>query len=249
VAFYSVKEVGDLPWHAVFTALAAYAGALLVVLSGSLLGLWLWAKRSRKSVLNIAAGFWERSGRSCSYARWGLALFAIALSLVTIYELWAWPVSLITRILWGVLALAVLAVLLQHRFGIHSICISLWLLLISAIPAAWMALGYHDVQVEGLLRDGLLGAARDIQHRRFVIGNDLRRWLSSGERRTSEFPSPWLLAQPSKVMPVPGYALGSCNGSAATEDLWAMCVFDQPPLATLITRRELDFWRRETWDA
>jgi hypothetical protein len=249
VVFYSVKEVGDLPWHAVFTALAAYAGALLVVLSAAALGLWLWAKRSRKSVLNIAAGFWERSGRSCSYARWGLALFAIALSLVTIYELWARPVSLITQIMWGVLALAAVAVLLQHRFASHSICISLWLLLISAIPAAWMALGYHDVQVEGLLRDGLLGAARDIQHRRFVIADDLRRWLSSGERPTSEFPAPWALAQPSKVMPVPGYALGSCYGGSATEDLWAMCVFDEAPLATLITRRELDFWRRETWDA
>jgi hypothetical protein len=242
VVFYSVKEVGDLPWHAVFTALAAYAGALLVVSTASLLGLWLWAKRSRKSVLNIAAGFWQRSGRSCSYARWGLALFAIALGMVTVYELWARPVSLITQIMWGVLALAAIAVLLQHRFGMHSICIALWLLLISAIPAAWMALGYHDVQVQGLLRDGLLGASRDIQHRRFDIADDLRRWLSSGEGRIAEFPAPWVLAQPSKVMPVPGYALGP-------EQTWSMRVFDEPPLATLITRRELDFWRRETWDA
>lgn len=249
VAFYSVKEVGDLPWHAVFTALAAYAGALLLVLSASLFFMWLWARRHRKSVLAIAAGFWERSGRSCSYARWGLALFAVALALVTLYELWARPVSLITQIMWGVLALATVAVLLQHRFAIHSVCIALWLLLISAIPAAWMALGYHDVQVQGLLRDGLLGAARDIQHRRFVIADDLRRWLSSGEGRTSEFPSPWVLAQPSRVMPVPGYALGSCRGDSSANDVWAMCAFEQPPLATLITRRELDFWRRETWDA
>jgi hypothetical protein len=43
-------------------------------------------------------------------------------------------------------------------------------------------------------------------------------------------------------MRVPGYSLGSDN-------LWAMRVFGEPPLATLITRRELDFWRRETWDA
>jgi hypothetical protein len=249
VAFYSVKEVGDLPWHAVFTALAAYAGALLLVLTASLLALWLWAKRSRRSVLDIAAGFWERGGRSCSYARWALALFASVLTLVTLYELWARPVSLITQIMWVVLAIAAVAVLLQHRIATHSLCISLWLLLISAIPAAWMALGYHDVQVQGLLRDGLLGAARDIQHRRFVIGDDLRRWLSSGERRTSEFPSPWVLAQPSQVMPVPGYALGSCRGDPSRESHWAMCVFDAAPLATLITRRELDFWRRETWDA
>jgi len=241
VAFYSVKEVGDLSWHAVFTALAAYAGALLIVLTASLLGVWLWARRRRKSMLDVAAGFWERTGRSCSYARWGLALFAGALTLITAYELWAQPVSLITQIMWGVLALAALAVLLQHKFAIHSVCISLWLLLISAIPAAWMALGYHDVQVQGLLRDGLLGAARDIQHRRFVIADDLRRWLSSGESRVSEFPSPWVLAQPSKVMQIPGYTLGS--------GFWAMRVFDEPPLATLITRRELDFWRRETWDA
>lgn len=242
IAFYSVKEVGDLSWHAVFTALASYAGALLLVLTSSTVVMWLWARRKRKTMLDIAAGFWERNGQSCSYARWGLVLFAGALALITAYELWARPVSLITLIMWGILALAALAVLLQHKFAIHSVCISLWLLLISAIPAAWMALGYHDVQVQGLLRDGLLGAARDIQHRRFVIADDLRRWLSSNEGRISEFPSPWALARPSKVMPVPGYA-------EPAENLWAMGAFDEPPLATLITRRDLDFWRRETWDA
>ena len=75
-------------------------------------------------------------------------------------QIWAeGPVSLITHIMWGVLALAAIGVLLQHKFAVHSVCISLWLLLISAVPASWMALGYHDVQVQGLLRDGLLGAA------------------------------------------------------------------------------------------
>ena len=244
VVFYSIKEVGDLPWHAVFTALAAYAAVLLLLLTVSLLGLWFWAKFRRKGMLGVAAGFWERTGRSCSYARWGLGLFLIAIALVTVYELDAGPasqVSLITKIMWGVWGLAAIAVLAQHRFAVHSICISLWLLLISAIPAAWMALGYHDVQVQGLLRDGLLDAATDIRHRRFVIADDLRRWLSSGEGRIAEFPSPWTLARPSQVMPVPGYE--------SQDDQWVMHVFDEPPLATLITRRELDFWRRETWDA
>lgn len=252
VVFYSLKEVGDLPWHAVFTALAAYAGASLVLLLGSCLALWLWAKRNRKSALNIAAGFWIR-GSSCNYARWGLALFAVGLALVTVYELWAeGPVSLITRIMWAVLAVAAGAVLLQHRFAVHSVCISLWLLLVSALPAAWMALGYHDVQVQGLLRDGLVGAARDIHNRSVVIAGDLHRWLSSGTGRDADFPEPWRLTRPSAVMPVPGYAPGSCHATAAPksqEDDWAMCVFDAPPLATLIARRELDFWRRETWDA
>ncbi|MET0534085.1 MAG: hypothetical protein ABW171_07660, partial [Steroidobacter sp.] len=251
VTFYSLKEVGDLPWHAVFTALGAYAGALLVVLSVSLLFLWLWAKRNCKNVLNIAAGFWVR-GHSCSYARWGLVMFAIVLGMVTVYEGSSdEPISLITRIMWGVLVLAGIAVVLQHKFALHSVCISLWLLLISAIPAAWMALGYQDVQIQGLLRDGLFGAARDIQHRRYVIADDLRRWLSSGDGRAGEFPSPWELTRPSTVMPVPGYALGSCHSSVkpANQNIWSMCVFDEPPLATLITRRPLDFWRRETWDA
>jgi hypothetical protein len=252
VVFYSLKEVGDLPWHAVFTALAAYAGALLLFMSVSGLIMWLWAKRNRESVMHIAAGFWLRGGKSCSYARWGVALFGIALILVTVYEVWAdGPVSLITRIMWLLLAMAAGAVFLQHRFSIHSICIALWLLLISALPAAWMALGYHDVQVQGLLRDGLLSAARDIERRTAVIASDLHRWLSSSTTRERDFPSPTQLAKPSRVMPVPGYALGSCQGAPATgaEDIWTLCVFDPPPLATLITRRDLDFWRRETWDA
>jgi hypothetical protein len=252
VVFYSLKEVGDLPWHAVFTALAAYTGALLVLFSACGMFVWLWAKRSRKSVLSIAAGFWMRGGSGCSYARWGVALFGAALGLVTIYELGAdGPVSLITQIMWILLALAIGAVLLQHRFGVHSVCIALWLLLISALPAAWMALGYHDVQVQGLLRDGLLGAARDIQQRSAVIATDLQRWLSSNDARENDFPPVATLTKPSNVMPVPGYALGNCRGEPAKgqENLWALCVFDEPPLATLIARRDLDFWRRETWDA
>jgi hypothetical protein len=252
VVFYSLKEVGDLPWHAVFTALAAYTGALLVLFSASGSLVWLWAKRSRKSVLSIAAGFWMRGGSSCSYARWGVALFGAGLCLVTIYEIWAdGPVSLITRVMWVLLAVASGAVLLQHRFGIHSVCITLWLLLVSALPAGWMALGYHDVQVQGLLRDGLLGAARDVQKRSAVIASDLQRWLSSNDDRENDFPPVAKLARPSNVMPVPGYASGSCKGEPAQgqENTWALCVFDEPPLATLITRRDLDFWRRETWDA
>lgn len=252
VAFYSLKEVGDLSWHAVFTALAAYTGALLVLFAASALFVWLWAKRNHQSVLSIAAGFWMRGGRSCSYARWGVTLFGVALGLVTIYEIWAdGPVSLITQIMWVLLALAIGAVLLQHRFGVHSVCIALWLLLISAIPAAWMALGYHDVQVQGLLRDGLLGAARDIQKRQASIASDLHRWLSSSDDRANDFPPAAKLAQPSNVMAVPGYKSGSCKGAPARDrgNVWALCVFDEPPLATLITRRDLDFWRRETWDA
>lgn len=252
VVFYSLGEVGDLPWHAVFTALAAYGGAMLVLLALCCLAVWLWAKRHRRNVLNIVAGFWIRGGSSCSYARWGLALFAVTLGAVTVYEIWAdGPVSLITRIMWGVLALASAAVLLQHKFAIHSVCIALWLLLISGVPAAWMALGYHDVQVQGLLRDGLVRAAGDIQRRSAVIAGDLHRWLSSGANRDADFPPAWQLTRPSKVMPVPGYSLGSCDPAAKArpENVWAMCVFDAPPLATLITRRELDFWRRETWDA
>lgn len=252
VVFYSLKEVGDLPWHAVFTALAAYGGALLMLMLASGLLVWLWAKRNGESVLAVAAGFWMRGGSSCSYARWGVALFAVTLILVTLYEAWAdGPVSLITRIMWVVLALTVGAVWLQHRVSSHAICISLWLLLISALPAAWMALGYHDVQVQGLLRDGLLAAARDVQQRTAVIASDLHRWLSSSDDRARNFPPAEVLARPSRIMPVPGYASGSCDDKSAAggEDVWALCVFDAPPLATLITRRPLDFWRRETWDA
>lgn len=252
VVFFSLKEVGDLPWHAVFTALAAYAGALLVLLTASCLAIWLWAKRSRKSALNIAAGFWMRGGSSCSYSQWGLALFAIGLTMVTLYELWAdSQLSLITYIMWAVLVLAAGAVWLQHKFAIHSVCMALWLLLISALPAAWMALGYHDVQVQGLRRDGLFNAARDIQRRTAVIANDLQRWLSAAEGRDKNFPKESQITRPSAVIPVPGYSAGSCGGAMAAgkENIWAMCMFDAPPLATLITRRELDFWRRETWDA
>ena len=252
VTFYSLREVGDLPWHAVLTALAAYSGAMLVILAVSGAALWLWFKRNQQGVRNFPARFWHRVGCACSYKRWGVSLFAAGTAVVTIYELSAGGgLSPITIAMWGVVAVAWIAFVMQHKRASHKACIALWLLLASAAPAAWMALGYYDGQVQGLLRDSLLDASHDIAQRRDAIAGDLRRWLSNDDGRLSAFPDPWVLTQPSPTMPVPGFAIGACDGkgSRASSADWVMCVFGPAPLATLLRKRDLDFWRRETWDA
>ncbi|MGH8177511.1 MAG: cache domain-containing protein [Steroidobacter sp.] len=258
VVFYSSQSAGDLPWHAVFTALTAFSGAMLIILAASALALWLWFKRSRKGVRNLAAKFWHRVGGSCSYARWGVSLFGGATALVTLYELSTdytlgagMRLSPITWVMWVVLAVAFFVVFVQHRRASHSACIAIWLLLVSAVPAAWMALAYHDVQVQGLLRDSLVNANQDIEARRDVIASDLRRWLSSDAVRAGAFPEPWMLALPSRTMRVPGFTSGSCDSRNPQPGFagWTTCVFGPSPLGALITRRDLDFWRRETWDA
>jgi hypothetical protein len=125
------------------------------------------------------------------------------------------------------------------------------MLLVSAGPAAWIALGHHDAQVRGLLRDALVSQSRDVVQRHAAIASDLRRWLSNGDARASQFPDPWLLAAPSRTMPIAGYASNACGRSDASGEStsWTSCVFGPPPLGALITKRDLDFWRRETWGA
>lgn len=252
VVFYPVQAVGDLSWHAVLTALGAYSGAMLVILLASGFILWLWFKRSRQGVRNFAARFWYRAGCSCSYAHWGVGLFGGATAIVTLYEKIAGgALSPITWAMWGLAALAALVVFMQHERASHSTCIAIWLLLISAVPAAWMALAYHDVQMQGMLRDALLSANQDIERRQSAIASDLRRWLSGRQIDPDVFPDPWELTQPSQTMPVPGFTSGTCEDpdTPVGGDSWTTCVFGPMPLRRLVTKRELDFWRRETWDA
>lgn len=256
VAFYPLRDAGDVSWHAVLTGLAAYCGVMLIILIASALALWIGLRRSSESVRNFAARFWHRLGSPCSYARWGVSLFGGAAVLVAIYEIvvdlragQGVDVSPITW--WMIVAAAIAAAIIhsRHRRASHSVCIALWLLMVSAAPAAWIALGHHDVQMRGLLRDAMVSASNQVMQRRDAIAGDLRRWLSNGDERANEFPGAWLLAAPSRTMPIAGFAAGDCGLRSAAPDAWTSCVSGPPPLGALITKRDLDFWRRETWSA
>ena len=256
VAFYSEREAGDLSWHAAVTALAAYSGAMLAILAVSGLVLGAWFKHSRQGVRNFAARFWHRLGSPCSYARWGVAIFGGATVAVLVYEI---AIDLrrgadvsVSPITWAMGALALIAWIIvhrQHQRASHGVCIALWLLLVSAAPAAWIALGHQDVQMRGLLRDSLLSASRDVVQRQNAIASDLRRWASNADTRARDFPEARKLAQPSATMPVAGFAAGDCDNARADVGAWTVCVFGPPPLAGLITKRNIDFWRRESWTA
>lgn len=258
VAFYPVREAGDLSWHAVLTGLAAYCGVMFFILIASALVLWIGLKRRSQSVSNFAARFWHRLGAPCSYARWGVSLFGGAAALVAIYEVVVdlragegVDVSPITWWMCGAAAVAAAIIHSRHRRASHSVCIALWLLMVSAAPAAWIALGHHDVQMRGLLRDALVSASGEVVQRRESIARDLRRWLSGGDDRTGEFPDAWDLAAPSRTMPIAGFASvdRESQSASASAKAWTSTVFGPPPLGALVTKRDLDFWRRETWSA
>ena len=235
---------------------AAYSGAMLAILAVSGLVLGAWFKHSRQGVRNFAARFWHRLGSPCSYARWGVAIFGGATVAVLVYEV---AIDLrrgadvsVSPITWAMGALALIAWIIvhrQHQRASHGVCIALWLLLVSAAPAAWIALGHQDVQMRGLLRDSLLSASRDVVQRQNAIASDLRRWASNADTRARDFPEARKLAQPSATMPVAGFAAGDCDNARADVGAWTVCVFGPPPLAGLITKRTIDFWRRESWTA
>jgi hypothetical protein len=182
-------------------------------------------------------------------------LFGGGAFIVLLYEVitgWGDPqAGFVSPLTWAMCGLVVVAYIVMRRTHVsssHSACIALWLLLVSAAPAGWIALGFHDAQMRGLLRDALASASRDVVQRHAAIADDLRRWLSSRDPQSSVFPDPWALAQPSAMMPIAGFTSGACRGETSAEDgMWSACVFQRPPLGALIVQRPLDFWRRETW--
>ena len=52
-------------------------------------------------------------------------------------------------------------------------CIVGVLYFIAVLPAAWLSLGYHDAQVQGLLREAMQRASSDVERRHALIAHDL----------------------------------------------------------------------------
>jgi len=275
VVMYSLREMGELPWHAALTALAGYAGLILIIAPVVALLLYLRV-RWRDNAKNFAYVLWPRQHLpasndgavtrlwrgACFYELCGLGFYGFVVSAVVGYELIELKkLSLLTSVMVGLWFLAAALIILLRRHELwgaasddrnasarpHAACLAIGLILISALPAAWMAIGYQDAQVQGLVRDGLLAASQAVVRRHDIIERDLTRWRANLE---GPGPDAWELTAPSAAIRVPGFAAGDCNSVAAKPSgTWALCVFEPPPLNRAIATLTLDFWRRETWRA
>jgi len=275
VVMYSQRDLGELPWHAGMTAFAAYAGLVLIVATFVTLFL-LWRARCVVRASNPAHVLWPHESNhpaagsflsrlwrgACFYERCGVIAYGIIVLAVVIYEATELPklspLTLAMAALWVAGVGMFVCCRRRELFGrssggrgkvarqSHSLCLATTLMLISALPAAWMALGYQDAQVQGLVRDGLLSASRDIARRHDTIDRDLRRLGVDPNKARRDA---WERTAPSATILLPGFAAGACEGDSANSDVWALCVFERPPLSCAIATLSLDFWRRETWRA
>jgi hypothetical protein len=251
VVMYSLQDIGDVSWHAGLTALAAYAGVVLLLAMFLACALVIVSMRRKSAARELASWLWHDRRGWCIHTRAGAIAFGSLLVTVILYELLAAPGKVSSLTWWMIVPFVVLVAALrwQHTRKSPHACLAICLLLVSCLPAAWMALGYHELQLQALLRDGLVTASRDIDRRQTIIDGDLRRWVRSESDRKLSFPDAWALTVPTRLMPVPGYELGSCTAPDASSTDWHLCVFGPSPLAGAITPRPLDFWRRATWDA
>jgi hypothetical protein len=218
LVFYSEKDVADLPFRAGAAALSAYAGSLLALAVVGYIGRWL-IRLFRPRLLQplaLARRAWPRIPvpevyRNMSRLRpsvWVLlALLVVSLRQVS---------------LWGSVGLAFSVLIAASLLGFafkpapqvpqrrpaseqYSECVLIVLTAVSIIPAYGLYLEFHRLQVQALVRDGLVQNAVQLQRRYDVIQQDLRRWIPpdgqewNGKERL--FPDVWMLvSQPNAGM-------------------------------------------------
>jgi hypothetical protein len=112
-------------------------------------------------------------------------------------------------------------------------CLCACALLVSALPAAYLGLWFHDLSVQSFVRNGLFSAGQQIERRHATIAGDLRRWDPDGRSRRERYPAAWDLAD--QLLPVPGLKTArrpsrSCKGEIA---VWTVTAFSEIPWANL----------------
>lgn len=248
VVFYSKKTLGDLPLQAGVAALTAHASVTLLVLL--IVGVLLfsesrWARRG-------LAYIWPQWRHRRLYASLGWALWALSLVTALLafavmrenYGLGAGAVAIVVvvGVVWRWRARRVttertpeMSVRSYERAYIR--CIVGVLFFVAVLPAAWLALSYHDAQVHGLLREATQQSVIDVERRHALIGHDLMRWVPNAQARLARYPDAWSVTEVS----VPGYDFA--NGR------WTLNVFHTMPWANVDGPAALGPWRQQAWRA
>ena len=238
VVFYPTGVLSELPSQAGINALVSYASivlfiALLLFVAGAVLG--------RERVESALAGLWP-----CREACRVYAALASALIVVALGSMWAllperpgavWSPQIVMLLL-GALFLAVASYRSRQSY---AACILAIVLVFAALPAGWLALTYHDMQVVALLREGMANSIEDVKRRHAIIDRDLRRWDPNPENRSEWLPPSWVLAEHPTAIPVAGFRF------APKEQQWQMTAFATPPSSAATVGEPVDRWRRLVW--
>ena len=242
------RAVAELSSQAGISALVAYAASALLALGVFVLIAVIVGK---EAVKNHVSRLWPRASDEHHYEIWGVAA---TLSTVGFMLMLAWPNGEKGR-MFAAAAIVVIGVVLTiaaryWRGHAYAMCVSMLLLFTAALPAAWLALRYHDAQLEAAVRDGLSGALEDVLRRRAIIAHDLRRWEPDPAVRSTDLPTAWELAEHPEAVPVPGYEFGASPAGAAQpcpSPCWKMTAFAPPPWASPFHSPRLNDWMQFVW--
>jgi len=210
IVFYSDKELGDLPFRAGTAALATYGGLFLGVMIVLLFARWLVQlfRPDFPSLLDLAKRLWPR----LPLRDWHRDISRLRPSLWAVY-------ILLVATLFGLpsvtaISLALVAMVVAALSGRifrpsserksqrtaaqqHTECVAILLTAISVVPAYGLFGVFHRLQLDALIRDGLVQAAFQTQKRYDLIQQDLRRWIPPNGQEwvkgARQFPDPWRL--------------------------------------------------------
>src|SRR5215471_12952859 len=248
IVFYSTKGLGDVPYQAGLAALVTF-----ILLVGIVLIVVVVAVRlSGGTAGSFRRRLWPRWDRHESYIRlaWagaGIIFCVIALFIWSARRDWALPALMLA------LALLALGITLFRLRGAREtkevpppinrkasrgrfapgelgyvVCLFEMALLVSALPATWLALHFMDLSLQSFVYNGLGAAAEQLERRHALIAEDLRRWDPDEDGREHRYPSAWALAD---ELAVPGFRVikGTGGASGKPVSVWEVASFREIP--------------------
>ena len=249
VVFYSTKELGDVAFQAGIAALVTF----ISIAACAILILLLVAYVRGETLLHLAAWLWPRWAWRSRYAP--LAWFGSALMLALLsaafllsgygYFSLAAAVGAMLAVAFGlrayrphqtsrsqsVVSSTVTDIPAKSAEAHYIFCVYIGVLLLSALPALYLALRFHDLSVQAFVRQGLISAGQQIERRHATIAEDLRRWDPDDQSRSMRYPDAWALTD--NLLPVPGMSMSRRPPSDGRPEvsLWTLTAFAELPWA------------------
>lgn len=249
IVFYSTKALGDVPYQAGLAALVTFVLLIGIILIVVVIGVRL----SGGTAGSFRRRLWPRWERRAAYVvlAWtgaGLVLWVVASFIWIARRDWTLPALIFA---FGLLALGIVLYRLRGGAGktkesqpssnsnksrgrfapgelAYVACLFELALLLSALPATWLALHFLDLSLQSFVYNGLGAAAGQVERRHALIAEDLRRWVPDEEAREQRYPNAWALAD---KLSVPGFKVTqrTAEGSGKTVSRWEVTSFREIP--------------------
>lgn len=260
VVFYPVSEIATVAQQAGIAALASYMSLVFSLVALFIILFTLLPKRGDLLLLSL---LWPRWEARSSYRSLACCLAVILATLVALL-LWELNGTEGPRAHWWVVAAEICFALcllvwksasqkevtLRTYHAWYLTCMVLLMLLVSALPAAWMTTTYQDVALRAYLRDQLTLAAGDLERRESLMARDIRRWVDDaptpGAKNITNIDNYPAAKDLSAILASPGYRSDWKKDVPCTS--WKVVAFDLQPWVSASGPRKLGYFGRTMWE-